>query len=328
METTKNEKLVAISKNGLFKAQTANEWIEEASNCTIPKMLFGKLWFEGELCILYADTNLGKSILAVQIGNSISKGEPINGFEMESEGQKVLYFDFELSKKQFEARYSNEYSHHYIFNENFVRVEINPDCDVPSDIPFESYLNISLESVITEHCANVIIIDNITYLKDGTEAAKDALPLMKKLKELKAKYNLSILVLAHTPKRNLSKPLDRNDLQGSKMLINFCDSSFAIGESFKDKNIRYIKQIKQRNTPAIYVADNIALLEIVKPHNFLFFDFIGVGNENDHLKPQEKKDIEQLKVKAKQLHSEGNSYRDIAQILNISKSSVERYIKQ
>jgi hypothetical protein len=32
-------------------------------------MVFGTFWFEGELCILFADSNRGTSILAVQIGN-------------------------------------------------------------------------------------------------------------------------------------------------------------------------------------------------------------------------------------------------------------------
>lgn len=53
---------------------------------------------------------------------------------------------------------------------------------------------------------------------------------MKQLKTLKNKYDLSLLILAHTPKRDLSKQLTRNDLQGSKMLINFCDSCFAIAK--------------------------------------------------------------------------------------------------
>jgi hypothetical protein len=55
---------------GLFTVKTASRWIEQAKTRPIPQMLFGELWFEGELCILFADTNLGKSILAVQIGNS------------------------------------------------------------------------------------------------------------------------------------------------------------------------------------------------------------------------------------------------------------------
>ena len=36
------------------------------------------------------------------------------------------------------------------------------------------------------------------------------------------------------------------------MLINFCDSSFAIGESHHDPGVRYLKQIKARNTEIIY----------------------------------------------------------------------------
>ncbi|HKC69502.1 MAG TPA: LuxR family transcriptional regulator, partial [Bacteroidia bacterium] len=100
----------------------------------------------------------------------------------------------------------------------------------------------------------------------------------------KNKYGLSILALAHTPKRDLSKPITRNDLQGSKMLINFCDSSFSIGESNNDKNTRYLKQIKARNTEIIYDTENICLCNIEKPRNFLGFHFLGYGTEREHLK--------------------------------------------
>lgn len=41
--------------------------------------------------------------------------------------QSVLYFDFELSDKQFQNRYSKDYEDNYIFDDNFLRVEINPD---------------------------------------------------------------------------------------------------------------------------------------------------------------------------------------------------------
>ncbi len=280
---------------GLFTVKTASRWIEQAKIRPIPKMLFGEFWFEGELCILFADTNLGKSILAVQIGNSISRGEQIQGFKLETPKQPILYFDFELSDKQFENRYSIRFGQHYSFDNNFIRVEINPDAVIPESQTFEGYLNHSLEQSITDTGAKVLIIDNITYLKNETEKAKDALPLMKHLKALKNKYGLSILALAHTPKRDLSKPITRNDLQGSKMLINFCDSSFAIGESNTDKNLRYLKQIKARNTELIYDADNVCVCHIEKPYNFLKFEFLNFGTEREHLKQiteSEKSEIE------------------------------------
>jgi len=221
------------SKKGLFLVKEASIWIEEAKHRPIPKMLFSEFWHEGELCILFADTNTGKSILAVQIGNSIATGEPIEGFIFEAEKQKVLYLDFELSDKQFEIRYSNNYDDHYSFSDYFFRAEIDPEADVPES-KFEETLYASMETAIKETESRILIVDNITYLKSETEKAKDALPLMKHLKALKTKFNLSILALAHTPKMEASKPINKNHLQGSKMLINFCDSSFAIGESHQE----------------------------------------------------------------------------------------------
>jgi RecA-family ATPase len=312
---------------GLFKVMPANDWIETAKKRPIPKMLFAEFWYQGELCILFADTNLGKSILAVQIGNSISKGEQIPGFTLETPKQPILYCDFELSDKQFENRYSVKFSQHYQFDDNFYRIEINPDASLPDGMTFEQYLNQSLEQSIIESGAKVIIIDNITYLKTETEKAKDALPLMKELKALKNKFDLSILCLAHTPKRDLTKPITRNDLQGSKMLINFCDSSFTIGESHSDKNLRYLKQIKQRNTEQIYDSENVCICQISKPSNFLGFEFITFGKEKEHLKPQTQKDKDKLKEQVLELKSQGKSLREIAKEYGVSHSTIQRILR-
>lgn len=318
---------------GLFKVKTANQWIEQAKTSPIPLMLFGELWHDSELCILFADTNLGKSILAVQIADSISKGKTIAGFKLEAKKQTVLYFDFELSAKQFEIRYSikNEakkvFEQHYSFDTNFKRLEINPDAEIPENRSFEDYLNQSLEQSITETGAKILIIDNLTYLKNETEKAKDALPLMKHLKALKSKYGLSILALAHTPKRDLSKPLTRNDLQGSKMLINFVDSCFAIGESHTDKHLRYLKQIKARNTEIIFDTENVAVCQIQKPFNFLEFEFVGTGTEREHLKEFTEKDRESIIEKSKELSQKGYSQRQISAELNISLGAVNKYLK-
>lgn len=325
-----NESNQLIDNNfnvGLFTIKTASEWIEEAKNRPIPKMLFGEFWFEGEVCILFSDTNLGKSILAVQIGNSISKKEGIKGFTLEAPKQSILYFDFELSDKQFENRYSTDYAEHYGFDNNFIRIEMNSDAMLPDGKSFEDFLIYSLEQSIIKTNAKVIILDNITFLKSGTESAKDALPLMKDLKSLKNKYGLSILVLAHTPKRDLSKAISRNDLAGSKMLINFCDSSFTIGESSKDKNLRYIKQIKQRNTENIYNAENVCVCEITKQQSFLGFELVEYSSESEHLKNFTEQDRDSIIEEVKLLSSEGKTQREISAELGISLGAVNKYLR-
>lgn len=317
-----------LTQNGIFTIKTGNEWITQAKTRPIPKMLFGELWYESEICILFADTNLGKSILAVQIGDSISKGEQINGFKLEAQKQPILYFDFELSDKQFENRYSKDFKEHYNWNDNFIRVEVDPDYILPDGQTFEDYLNYSIENSITETGAKILIIDNLTYLKTETEKAKDALPLMKHLKALKSKYGLSILVLAHTPKRNLSNPITRNDLSGSKMLMNLIDSSFAIGESHNDKNIRYIKQIKQRNTEEIYGAENVCVCQIDKPLNFLLFEFVNYGKEWEHLKQYTENDKANLVLQVKELSQQGKTQREIATELTIAVGTVNKYLNK
>ncbi len=95
--------LKATLPAGLLEVKTANNWIEQASKRPIPRMLFSEFWYEQELCILFADTNVGKTILAVQIADSISCGRSIPGFKLETMAQKVIYCDFELNDKQFQV---------------------------------------------------------------------------------------------------------------------------------------------------------------------------------------------------------------------------------
>ena len=337
-ETIKNHvqelKKERDENKGLFKIKTANEWLELAKETPTPEMLFGEFWHEGEICILFSDSNLGKSILAVQIADSISRGKQVRGFKLEAEKQPVLYFDFELSPKQFEVRYSEKNEvlkkceNHYSFDSNFIRIEINPDADIPKDKNFEDYLNHSLEKSITETGAKILVIDNITYLKNETERSKDALPLMKYLKSLKSKYGLSILALAHTPKRDLSRPITQNDLGGSKMLYNFIDSCFTIGQSSTDNNLRYIKQIKARNTAIIYDTENIVVCQIDKPLNALEFEFMDFGAEREHLKQITEQDRESNIENAKELRESGLSQREIAKKLGISLGAVNKYLKK
>lgn len=314
--------------HGLFLIKPADSWMQEANKRPMQKMLFAQFWYEAELCILFADTNLGKSILAVQIGNSLAKGQSIEGYPDVPAAQPVLYFDFELTDKQFEIRYSIQNNYHYSFGSNFLRIELNPDLVLPDNVDFDDYLVQCLEDAIISTNAKIIIIDNLTYLKNETEKAKDASFLMKQLKLLKNKYSLSMLVLAHTPKRDLSKPITRNDLAGSKMLINFCDSAFAIGESHKDPGLRYLKQIKQRNTEQMYGADNVIVCQVNKLENFVQFDVVAFAKESEHLKEATEHDNSELCAKAKEMHKQGLSFRHIAQQLAISNSKVQRLLKK
>lgn len=328
LEMKSKQEPIIVNSDSILTYKKANEWIEAAKLRPNPKKLFGTFWFENEVCILFADTNVGKSILAMQISHSISKGEKVEGFDLESESQKVLYFDFELSDKQFQIRYTNEENQAFKFDENLIRVEINSDSLFEEDIPFEEILINSLVSLIEKTNAKVLIIDNLTYLSAENEKAKDATPLMKKLKKIKNKYGLSLLILAHTPKRDASKGITKNDLSGSKMLINFCDSAFAIGESFQKNGLRYLKQIKVRNAIFEYDLNNIVLCQIKKSDSFLLFEYIGLDSEQKHLRIVSKEEKNDMIVSAIELNKQGCSNVEIAKRLGVTEGAIRSWLKK
>lgn len=311
----------------MLKIRSANQCLIEAQSKPIPQMLFGELWHEGEVCILFADSNVGKSLLAVQIANSISSGRPIPGFVLNARKQKVLYFDFELNDKQFQQRYSYNYDYLYDFDDQFNRVSVDPEFTDYED--FEKQLFVELEEAVNELDTKVLIIDNLTYLKtQATDTSKEALPLMKLLKKLAHKYSLSILVLAHTPKRNSCNPITMNDLAGSKMLSNFADSIFAIGASTRDKSLRYIKQIKARATEIIYDTGNVVLCELRKEYNFTAFHYISWTKEKDHLQEYSSEADDDFEKKVLELRQQNLPYSKIAEELGTNKMKVMRILKR
>lgn len=259
-------------------------WLDEASAKPRPRQLFGPLWHEGELCILFAETNVGKSIVAVQIAWALSSGAShvIEGFVVEADGQPVLYIDFELSAKQFHGRYSTDYGTPFAFDPRFLRAEVSRDFDFDGG-DWSEHINAAIEAAVEETGARVLIVDNLTYLRDETERAKGALPLMRHLNALKRRHGLSILAIAHTPKRDGARPITRNDLAGSRALLDLCDSSFALGESHRDEGLRYLKQIKVRETEFSLTASRVAVVSLAKREGFLRFDLVGYEPEDDHL---------------------------------------------
>ncbi len=317
----------------LFTVCTGNRWMELGGREPAAKMLFGEFWYQHELCFLFANTNTGKSILAVQIGNAIASGKKSGRFPCQAPAAKVLYADFELSNLQFHRRYSAD-GEDYRFHDNFFRAQFNPAGANPdghrnAGMVDDEFLIAGLEYRIQQLKATVLIIDNISCLGGGTGNAAGALRIMNKLNALRTQYKLSILVLAHTPKRsNPTRPLSVNDLHGSKLLINFADSAFTIGVSNTDSSLRYLKQIKQRSTQQLYGEDNVCLCRIQKLRNFLKFSFENNSAERPHLLSRAGRQREQLAERIAQLWAKGFTQRQISEDLNISVGLVNKLLNK
>src|SRR5882757_5562944 len=272
----------------LFNLKPVSAWLEDAGQKPQPKALFGDFWLEGELSILFSDSGRGKSTLAMQIAENLARGKPVAPFESAPPAQRVLYFDFEMSDKQFETRYSvekkDETRNRYRFSDNLLRAQAAEHDHLPPGFEtMAEFIHHSFVTLLRETGARIVIVDNITFLKGANENASAAVQLMKALKHLKEYYGVSMLVLAHTPKLPYTSPLTINDMQGSKMLSNFADNVFAIGASNQAKDLRYLKHLKPRGGEIRFDASNIILYRIKRSRAFLQFEFEGCARERDHL---------------------------------------------
>lgn len=307
-ETTIKALNDAPARFGYLVAKSANQWIKEAAAKPIPRDLWKGIIYEGDLGIMFASSGLGKSILGTQIAHEVSQQ------------MRILFFDCEMNDKQFQMRYEG-----FTFNENFIRMELSPDVDKPAGMSDEDFIVQNLEEAAISLNCHFIVVDNITYLRNDTEKAKDALSLMKKLKILKQKHGLTLLAISHTPKRDETRPLTANDLAGSKMLYNFCDTVFAIGIG-NDPRVRYVKQLKPRYSENFYGDDNVMIYQIEKLSNgFLSFEFMTFGKEQDYLTPRNK---DQRDQQVQALKVAGYGVNEIARQLNISNATVSRIIQK
>ena len=307
------ESAASAENIGMFTVKTANRTLADASLRPNPDPLYHELWYEGEVCCLFSDSNLGKSIYAVQMAEDIALT------------QNVLLVDCELSDKQFQMRYTDPVTQElHPFPAGLYRAEINPmSLDVKD---YEEKILAHIEEAMLRLNCKVAIIDNLTYLCNSSDKGVDAGIFMMKLMNLKKRYGWSLLVIAHTPKRSLNSPITQNDLAGSKKLYNFFDSVFAIGKSAKDASLRYIKQLKVRAGEFRYGSDNVMLYEIVHTGGYVHFEFRDFAREYAHLRENPEEDKEVLLENIRELHQQGKSVREIADELDLSKSRVGRIV--
>ncbi len=312
-------------RNYLFESRPFVDVIVDAAKRPKAEMLFDCLWYENEVAFLFADTGAGKSALAIQIADAISKGAQIQHLRGTQRARKVLYFDFELSDAQQAARYSDGDLTHR-FSENFVRVSMRDLPELPPNTKFEDVFMESLTATVEQQKADVVIIDNLTFLRPSLEDSEGAILLMQSLKAFARKRSLSMLILAHSPKLPPRSPITVNSMQGSKQLVSFADAVFAIGKIPDEPSRRYLIQLKCRNAEIVYHSDNVLTATLEKNGAFLGFAFdIETQSEDDLLRPKADNElIENVAI----LSEQGLSQAEIARKMGVNKMKVCRILKK
>ena len=253
------------------RIRTAAQRLTDARNAPPLQPLFGCLWETPGIAILAGDTGVGKSVLAVHIAHLItSDTAELLGLRCVVQ-QPVLYYDFELTDRQFEKRFDG-----FPFTDLLLTGDTNPAAVDVENFTFEHIC-----ADLDRTAARIIILDNITALALKTTADADvSMGIMKGLKRLQLERGVSSLVLAHTPKLPAGAALTLNHLAGSKHLSNFADSVFFIGRSVQGPRTRYVKQVKNRTDEEL---PGVLVCELSDEAGHLGFTLLGADDEAPHL---------------------------------------------
>jgi len=270
------------------------------------------------------DAGIGKSLLAVQIADSITKGKPIGPLELTAKPQKVLYIDLEKTAEQFKQRYSakgeEEHSRwrRYKFSKYFHRAVPGDGGDVPVR---------QLERMVERCGARIVIIDNLQHLVTGGRPSQ-AGRVMRELRRLRTAYGLSILVITQTSRSTSRRGIAAADMVWSQTVTALADNIFAVGTSGSPSG-RYIKHIKTKLVPMIYGTATVPRFEIEsREANFPSFTHSGLGAEIELREDEDDRWELDTISQIRRLH-EVNEYsvREIAAMLEIPKSTVHRYLQ-
>jgi replicative DNA helicase len=281
------------------------------------KRLAGSLLHENTLAIIFAGAGTGKTIFSTQVGDVLSRGTNLFGnkdFYNSANGKKVLLFDFEMEESEVFQRYKSGEADGFEWHKNFFRCGINPNF-----IDFEdadTLITNEIQLQIEDQKPDIVILDNITYISSESSDTKMATKTMKKLLSIQktSGNNLSIIVIAHTPKRDPSLPIELRHLAGAAAFANFAKNIIAISKSKLDPSMRYLKQLKNRQDVEMYQEENVIVCGVNKNDSGrLEYEFLKYGREVDHLMTPDFKEQEaDILADCLQRHKKGESFRSLA----------------
>lgn len=305
-----------VEEDAFEMPQKANDVIREAMAQKPLPPLFDGFWQTGEMALLFGASGVGKSVLAVQIADALARGTPVDGFNMPTRRHKVLYVDMTLSKVQFQRRYTPAVENGggakaYKFAERFYHGRPRYDEDLCSWV----------RSMVRRGGFEVVVIDDLTAVMRTNDGTFDSLRIMRDMKRLSQETGVSVLVLADSyPSPKACCEINEADLRRSRVLCGVADSVFAIGRL--ERGDLKLVQFRSQGSEVVWGSKNPVGCMIRRRQNGLL-SFVFDERFAKKLDPERCGMIHF----ASMCRANGFKYRDIAKVMNISKSRAKRLVK-
>lgn len=361
---TEQENQTIKKQEELAPSETLNDAIDRDTNTQeislIPNMLY-----KGDTCLICGAPNTGKSILAMQIGLDIAEGKKSkivpNNSNQKIKPQQVFYYDGEMRNSDIRKRFGESMGK---YPNAFVRIQ-GGELDNLGKLYNDVHQRITKEHP-HEDCT-VIFDDIACFNRNKSTKDVNGFFLSintLKAKYERQGCNLTVIIVMHTTKNyKKHKPLELNELSGSAEFGRFANSAIALTESRFGNSKRILKILKYKFGS---IPSEVSVCNIVS-HPYLHLEYeCSMPEEaalptNKTAKPKitnesTKANFEHIEMKdyqlvenntqfnsakrdkrrkvtpavlsrIKQLYNEGKTQQEIADLLQLCRKTVNKYLK-
>ena len=237
---------------------------------------------EGVLLIASTD-GTGKSLIASQLGYSLSTGIDYLDFRV-LKPSPVLHIQFEMEDGELQRRMDLQeqwFKKYPALKPHFIA----PRDD--SDIFEDKWDKIDTTLQERDFRRGTIIVDNLYTSTDLKLSDNDELKmLIKIIQRIKRKYKIAIVLIGHFTKVDAGQPLDKNNIEGGKKLTNYVNNVFLMGKSTLNPDLRIGKLVKVRSGKSEIEGQPFKLL--MDDDTVIFSRGGAIENEEAHFQPRKR----------------------------------------
>ena len=277
----------------------------------LPVPIVESLLYEKDILGIAGSTNVGKSVFSLHLSTCIAMGVPFMTFNI-PKPRRVMHVQFELKDEGF-ARLIKVTSQTLLeqcpveahrFEENCVFLSSGQ-----RDLFTDKYD--AIEANLRHTDVDVLVIDNLNT-SVGVDVSKNemAMEVLRKLINLKQKYNLAIIMVSHHKKIDVPAPIDISQMLGGSAYTNSLDFICQLANTRRADGIKVMKITKVRAHSKFH---NVPLA--LKLHNYhdedekqkLYFDYLRPLPKNEIFWLTDPKESNEEKV-LKAIASGGDNF--------------------
>ena len=192
-------------------------------------------------------SNVGKSILALQFAMSVAMGVPFLTFDV-PRPRKVLLVQFEMMDAHMRTRVNKCMAgmlSQYPNKQSLLRDNLKITSMENIKIFTDQYK--AIEGNLMSGDFDVCVVDNL-YSSSGTQLHKnDALTqLMSLIDELRKEYQCAFMMISHHKKLEEKRPLEHSMVYGGSYFVNFLDNLVQVANTGRHNQLKVFKITKIR----------------------------------------------------------------------------------